>query len=358
MKTSSLILGLLALSPLRAALAADAPCSFSTPGLVIETVTPESAAFRAGLMPGDRLVSWCRTQSGVAGCAARGDLRSPFDWLNVQMEDVQVGGVVVEGTRGSESRRWSLLPTFQGLTLAPLLEGELGRIYQSVRDHEQAGDPASAAQELARAVQLAEGNHCADAAVWLEMRAAQLHDKARQQPEADDGFRAALEKARALNSSRVTEHIQMSWSETLLSRGDLTRAREQLESALRQEEKEHPEGLGVATLLTRLGNVAQRKENLEEMDRLYRLAYDLVERLAPGSGAEAAALNNLALSTATHGNLAQAEQYAARALAIREKLTPASDAIVPSLITYGNILYSRGDLAGAEAVFLRTKKIL
>ena len=173
---------------IRAALAADAPCPLSTPGLVIETVAPESAAFRAGLMPGDRLFSWCRTQNGAEGCAARGDLRTPFDWLDLQTEDVQRGGVLVEGTRGSENHRWSLLPTSQGLTLAPLLQGELDRIYKSARDHENAGDPASAAQDLERAEQLAEGNHCADAAVWLRMRAAQLHDKARQPPEADAGF--------------------------------------------------------------------------------------------------------------------------------------------------------------------------
>jgi CHAT domain-containing protein/Tfp pilus assembly protein PilF len=348
------VLGLAAKAPL----AADAPCPLSTPGLVIETVTPESAAFRAGLMPGDRLFTWCKASGGEGGCAARGDLRTPFDWLDLQMEDVQRGGVIVEGTRGSESRRWSLLPTFQGLTLAPLFQGELGRIYQSARDREKAGDPASAARELERAEQLAEGNHCADTAVWLQMRAAQLHDKARQPSEADSGFQAALEKVRALKSSRVAEHIQMSWSETLMPRGDLARAREQLESALNQEEKEHPESLGVATLLTRLGNVAQRKDDLAEMDRLYRRADDLVARLAPGSGAEAAALNNLAVSEASRANLAQAEQYATRALAIREKLTPESDAIVPSLLTYGSVLYSRGDMAGAEAAFLRAKKIL
>ncbi|MFL6260755.1 MAG: CHAT domain-containing protein [Thermoanaerobaculia bacterium] len=333
-------------------------CPFSTPGLVIETVTPESAAFRAGLMPGDRLLSWCRSSGGVGGCAARGDLHTPYDWLSVQMEDVQVGGVAVEGTRGSESRRWSLLPTFQGLTLAPLLQGELDRIYKSARDRERAGDPASAARELERAGELARENRCADAALWLGAQAAELHGKARQWPEADHGFQAALGEARARKASRVAEHIQMSWSETLKFRGDLTRAREQLENALNQEEREHPESLGVVALLTRLGNVAERKDDLEETDRLYRRAYDLAGRLAPGSSAEAIALSNLAISSTKRSDLAQAEQYATRALAIREKLTPASDAIVPSLLTYGSVLYSRGDLAGAEAAFLRAKKIL
>ena len=62
--------------------------------------------------------------------------------------------------------------------------------------------------------------------------------------------------------------------------------------------------------------------------------------------------------TGRRGDLAQAEQYAARALAIREKLTPAGEGIIPSLLTYGNLLYARGDFAGAEAAFLRAKRIL
>jgi CHAT domain-containing protein/Tfp pilus assembly protein PilF len=357
-RISSLILSLLALAPPRAVLAADVPCSLSIPGLVIETVTPESAAFRAGLMPGDRLVSWCRTQSGAEGCAARGDLRNPFDWLSLQMESVQIGGVVVEGAREAESRRWNLLPTFQGVTVAPLLTGELGKIYQSSRDREQAGDFVSAAKESERAAELADTNSCADAALWLRLRAAQLHAKARQWAEADDRFQETLAKARALGAPHVEEHIRMSWSEPLVSRGDFTRARQQLESALELEDKTHPESMGIATLLLRIGNVADRQDDPREAERLYRRGYDLILRLAPSSGGEAAALNNLSVSTGKRGDLAQAETYVARALAIREKLTPEGDAIVPSLVSYGNVLYARGDLAGAEAAFLRAKKIL
>ena len=117
-------LGLLVLLPPLTALAGER-CPLSSPGLVVETVAPESAGSRAGLMPGDRLFSWCRVLDGQGGCVARGDLLTPFDWLNTQMVDVQRGGVVVEGVRGSESLRWNLLPTVQGLTVAQLLHGVL-----------------------------------------------------------------------------------------------------------------------------------------------------------------------------------------------------------------------------------------
>ncbi len=333
-------------------------CTLSTPGLVVETVTPESAAFRAGLMPDDRLFSWCRSPGGEKVCVARGDLRTPFEWLDVQMEDVQRGGVVIEGTRGAKEHRWSLLPTNQGLTVAPLFDGALAEAYHASLDRELAGDPASAGEKLERAAELADDNHCAGAALWLRARAAQSRAKARQWSEADAGYQKALENARAQGATRVEAHLQMSWAETLVLRGDLTQARQQLDRALSLEEKDHPGSLGVATVLTRLGNVAEKQDDLEEADRLYRRAHALVLPAAPGSGGEAALANNLAVITGRRGDLAQAALYAAHALALREKLTPSGDAIIPSLLGYGIVLYARGDFAGAEAAFLRARKIL
>ncbi|HEX7185694.1 MAG TPA: CHAT domain-containing protein [Thermoanaerobaculia bacterium] len=337
----------------------DSParCPYTAPGLVVETVTPESAAFRAGLMPGDRLFSWCRP-GGEGGCVARGDFRTPFDWLNVQMEEMARSEVTVEGARGSENLRWHLLPTIQGLTVAPLFHGVLAEAYQSSRDREQAGEPASAGEQLERAAALADDNDCADAALWLRAQAAQRRAKARQWPAADAGYQGSLAKARALKAARVEVHLYMGWSEAFLLRGDLAQARQQLERALSLEEKDHPDGMGVMALLLRLGNVAERQDDIEQADRLYRRAHELILRAAPGTGAEAAAANNLAITTGWRGDLVQAERYGALALAIREKLTPSGDAIIPSLLNHGILLAARGDFAGAEADFLRARRIL
>ncbi len=274
------------------------------------------------------------------------------------MEDVQRGRVVLAGVRGVKNFRWDLLPTLQGITVAPRFQSTLAEAYQTSRNREQAGDPAAAGQELERAAGLVSENHCADMELWLRDRAARLRAKARQWPEADAEYQVAVAKAHTIRAAHVEARLYMSWSEALLSRGDLTQARQQLERALSLEEKEGQEGLGVVTVLTRLGNVFERQDNLEEADRLYRRAYELVLHTAPGSGSEAATANNLAVVTGRRGDLAQAESYAARALAIREKLTPAGEAIIPSLLGYGNLLYARGDFAGAEAAFLRARKIL
>jgi CHAT domain-containing protein/Tfp pilus assembly protein PilF len=356
---SFLILVLLTGLPLHVThVARDESCPFSAPGLVVETVAPESAGFRAGFMPGDRLFSWCRTPDGQGGCVTRGNFHTPFDWQDVDIEEVQRGGVVVEGARGAAHRHWNLLPIGQGLTVAPSLHGALGEAYQASWDREQTGDFASAGQELERAAELASGNHCTDAELWFRDRAAQLRARARQWSAADTGYQAALVQARALHADRVEAHLHMSWWWTLLQRGEVTQARQQLEKALRLEEKDHSEGLFVALVLIRLGVTAERQDNLDEAERLNRRAYDLARHAAPGSGTEAAAANNLAAITAMRGDFAQAEMYAARTLAIHEKLTPSGQEIVVNLWNYGELLRNRGDFAGAETAFLRAKKIL
>jgi CHAT domain-containing protein/Tfp pilus assembly protein PilF len=334
-------------------------CPLSAPGLVVEAVAPESPGLRAGLMPGDRLLSWCRTRGGTMNCVARGAFRTPFGWRDVEMEEIQRGGVFIEGTRGTKKLRWHLLPASQGLTVAPLLHGALAEAYQASRDRRQAGDPASVGLELEQAAELAASeNRCADVELWLRAQAAHFRTEARQWPEVDAGYQTALEKARANKAVRVEAHLHLGWWQAFWQRGELMPARQQLESALRLFEKDQSASLSIALVLIRLSATAYRQEGLEETDRLSRRAYDVARRAAPGSGAEAAAANNLAAILATRGDLAQAELYLARTLAIQEKLAPAGEGIVMNLWNYGKMLSKRGDFAGAEAAFLRAKKIL
>src|SRR6185295_16319946 len=91
-RLSSLILVPLAAFPSHAVFAEAERCPFLSTGLIVESVEPESTGARAGLMPGDRLVSWCRSAGDGGGCATRGDFRTGFDWESLQRGDIQYGG--------------------------------------------------------------------------------------------------------------------------------------------------------------------------------------------------------------------------------------------------------------------------
>ncbi len=242
--------------------------------------------------------------------------------------------------------------------MAPLLRGSLAGAYQAARDREQAGDFAAAGQELEQAAELASGNHCAYTELWLRDRAAKLRQRAQQWPEVDAGYEAALAKAQALRAARVESQLHVGWWEALWLRGDLTGARQQLETALALEEKDHPESLFIVWVLIKLSATVEKQDHLDEADSLSRRAYDLARRVAPGSNAEASTANNLAATTAMRGDLAQAERYLGRSLAILEKLKVSDRWILTMLWNYGELHLDRGDLAGAEDAFLRAKRAL
>lgn len=304
---------------------ADFEESEANRGLVVDTVEPGSAGEVAGLASGDRLSSWCFRAEGTAGCAEPKALKTPFDWLALEMEEVQVGGVRVVGFRGPEGKTWDLLPTLQGLTIRP----------------------ASVEPPVEPAIEW-----------WLRMDQGRLESTGRRWAEADRAFEEAVAGARASSAIGAQVFILRAWAESLLLRPDNFRAKENLERALALEETRDPGGLGTARLSSRLGEVELRQDRLGVAEAHYRRAQETAARVAPGSGAEAAYSNNLALVLLDRGSLDQAERFAARGLQIRESLTPRSAALVPILSTYGSVLLERGDLAGAEASYLRAAELL
>src|SRR5687767_7595622 len=57
-------------------------------GLVVEQVLPGADVVRGGIEPGDVLLSWSRDAAGPHRPAARGDLRTPLDLMDVEVEQL------------------------------------------------------------------------------------------------------------------------------------------------------------------------------------------------------------------------------------------------------------------------------
>ena len=80
-------------------------------GIVVEAVTRDSAAEKAGMQPGDVILSWMRAGSPPANPQpAQGTIGSPFALADVESEQAPRGPVTLQGRRGGESMAWTLAP--------------------------------------------------------------------------------------------------------------------------------------------------------------------------------------------------------------------------------------------------------
>ena len=93
------------------ATAADA-CTDLNPGIVVESVAKNSEAEKAGLAEGDVILAWSRGD-------AQGEIRSPFDLNDMEIEQEPRGQVTLEGTRATAKKIWVMGPDKWGVTTRP-----------------------------------------------------------------------------------------------------------------------------------------------------------------------------------------------------------------------------------------------
>src|SRR2546427_7017504 len=96
---------------------ADTPKDLKT-GIVVEKIKKASAADRAGIQAGDIILNW-------SGRDAKGQIESPFDLSEVEIEHGSRGTVVLEGMRGTEKLSWVVPPDAWDITTRPNVSGRL-----------------------------------------------------------------------------------------------------------------------------------------------------------------------------------------------------------------------------------------
>jgi S1-C subfamily serine protease len=94
------------------------------PGAVVEEVTKNSAAEKAGLQEGDVLLAWTRDD-------ATGKIESPFDVSVIATEQAPRGAISLKGLRGLKESAWTIEPGSWGLKTRPNLSGSLFAILPS-----------------------------------------------------------------------------------------------------------------------------------------------------------------------------------------------------------------------------------
>lgn len=366
-------------------------------GVVIEEVRKGFAAEQAGLLPGDVILRWSRPARPPANPdAAEGEIRSPFDLADVEMEQGARGPVTLQGRR--EGSRLSVViskdlwkitarPTLppaavegyeQGVALLKgrrtqdatnawrALSSQIGDQVCSTacrcwietrmgRAWADGGDLAAAREAYGQAARWAEnaGRPALVAAV-LEGLARAVWDGG-EFAAAEKSYRTALEHRRQAGAGSLVEAACLNFMGQLAGiQGDFERAQTAYRGALSLREAQAPDSLWTAVSLIGLGNNSTDPAAAEEF---YSRAAAIAENTVPDGPTMSAALTGLGNVAGERGDLAAAGRLWKRSLDIDEKLNPIGVDVMKSYLSLGGLAWARGDIDAAEDLFSRALEL-
>ena len=320
--------------------------------MLVEDVHPGYGGAQAGLEPGDVLTRWQRAAAPPANpSAAEGELRSQFDFAELELEQGGRGEVTLAGTRAGGALAVRMPQQAWVVSVRPLLEGDELAAYRAARsviDNPDRGSPdhergVAGWRELARAFRHRGRD---DLASWLYLKLARFAQLRSNWPVADSAYREAL--AAAHGDPTAQAQIHGFAAESHEERVDWDQATAGFARALEICRARARGGLHEARVLDQLGGIAFKHGDLLSADHLLRQALDIRKAAAPESAAVANSLHNLGLVAAARGDLATAEDHFGRALALNERFAANSVDVSLTLHNLGGVAEKRGDLLRAE----------
>jgi CHAT domain-containing protein/Tfp pilus assembly protein PilF len=314
-------------------------------GVVLESVEKESVAAKAGLQVGDILLSWTRGN-------AQGEIASPFDFAQIEMEQSPQGDVNLHGLSGTEKQVWVLGAGAWGIRARPNLSEPLLSRYQEGQKLAGAGKRGEAAEQWRAASVEARAAGSTWLDLWFLDRAAGLLADARQWKQADSAYQDAVQQGSGLAPLAVAQVLR-EWAKTLLQRNDWTNAEKYYQQSIEESRKLGGGGgqLAIASSLNQLGAISWQRGDLTKAEEYYRQALDLRQKLAPGSLNVAGSLHNLGNVASAQGDLRKAEEYYRQAFDLNQRLAPGSLKSAGDLLGLGNLAYDQGELRKAEQYY-------
>lgn len=363
-------------------------------GLVIEALEGQ-AAKASSLQVGDILKSWSRTPQSKLREAAGGRLASPFDLMEVEVEQAPRGPVELRGTRAGKPIQATLHGEWT-IRTRPHLTGEALADYEAGKQLVTDGKPAEGLAHWRRVLDVERTAKRWPTACWLALR---LAEQSAALPEGDrlpfdtvnelcspwsrkDVLAAVTEsKARTLETLGRSGDAENAWQDAVRrrqksstdslpgaralnrlgalawSRGDIPAAEAAFKQALDVLEKQAPESVDSAVALDGLGIIARTRSDLVLARTLLNRSLSLGERWASGSLTVARTLLHLSYLAVDEGDVNRSEVLLRQALAVAEGREPGGFLVTACLNALGNLASVRGDLAAAEGLFLRIVRI-
>jgi CHAT domain-containing protein/Tfp pilus assembly protein PilF len=325
-------------------------------GLVVERVVRDSDAEKIGFAAGDVILGWVRGDH-------RGLIESPFDLLEVEIEELPRGAVTLEGLTGASRRSWvwpSPVSTVQegvwGIVVRPNFYGatltgyQAGQAAATTSQKKEAVEDWQATAREARNQQLPLW-----LASWLWLHSAEFLAASGEPNAADRACQNAVEIVKGDNSA--TTMLRRACGNVFLQKHLDELAKKYYNQALSNLQESKPISLSTSSILTALGRIAYANDDASQGVIFVRQALQIQEQLVPESLIVASNLNRIGALLQGTGELDQSKEFLLRAVALREKLSPHSTVLAAALQNLGDTFVMRGDPDQAELYHLRALKL-
>jgi len=321
-------------------------------GVVVEEIGVGSALEKAGLQVGDVVLSWRRLPNPPANPQeAKGDLRSPFDWMWMEIEQAPRGTVELVVRRGGEELPVVVDPGSWDDKVRPFFSEEMLSEYEEGLEGMREGDLEAADQWWGRVAERHSREVDRAVQAWLYYRLGQGWGKARKPEESLRWLTMALE----LTPDRIPRTLILQYRGLIfLSQPNLEMAGGDFSLALHFSQERELDSLLSANFLSSLASLADSAGELERSMDYLREALRIREAVAPNSTAVANSMTLIASQYIELGDLARAETLLQKALDICEGLAPDSQAIADTLDTLGSVAFHRGQLDLSEEYFRKS----
>jgi hypothetical protein len=228
--------------------------------LVVESVTPNTAAALSGFQPGDLLLTWTfRPHDPIEDRPQTGTLDTPFDLIDLFVGKAPRGELTFEGMRQGQALSWTYRST------GSLVFGLQVRPVSSAGEAVPTEPPRRAA--------------------WFRLRSAEVAAAAGDTAAADRFFGEASEILLRASDPPARAAVLRAWGQFAAGR-DTARARELYEGALALERQRDGAGLSAAYILGILADYADREGDLAAAERAWLERLGLLEKLAPDSASK------------------------------------------------------------------------
>jgi len=317
-------------------------------GLVVEDVSKNSQAEKAGVRTGDILLSWSR--AGIEG-----QFGSPFDLVYAFFEQASKGPVVISGVRGRAQRKWRLNADTWGISVRPNFSKPLLSMYLQGRSLLSAAKIPEATEQF-RLVSLSAQSGPSWLAPWLFSHAAEVLGPTDEWNLSSDLYAQAIMDA---GNTTPFARAEIFRERAVASAGhqDLHSAMTYYGNVLLECRKLKHQTMLEANTLASLAILELQQGQYDAADGHLRRAMMIGETLAPTSIYTVLVIANLAVLYQDQGQLDKAEEYFLKALGQEQKSFPNSAYLEATLTALGLLFDDEGDLARAEAYYRRALSV-